>query len=66
MSARGADGIRGRGETGAYPVAPLWLRTQMLDRPLCPAAVVSLDSGEAAVIQMAIEQDILPGYAWMS
>ena len=46
---------------GHIPVAPQWLRTQVLKRPLSPATVVSLDAGEAAVIQMAIEQDI----AWV-
>ena len=46
---------------GHIPVAPQWLRTQVLKRPLSPAAVVSLDAGEAAVIQMALEQDI----AWV-
>jgi predicted nucleic acid-binding protein len=46
---------------GHIPVAPQWLRTQELKRPLSPEAVVSLDAGEAAVIQMALEQDI----AWV-
>jgi predicted nucleic acid-binding protein len=42
-----------------YPLAePKWLTTLTLSSPMNPIAEASLDKGEAAVIQLAIEQKI--------
>ena len=37
---------------------PVWLKVENLQAKLSPVAVASLDVGEAAVIQLAIEQNI--------
>lgn len=37
---------------------PAWLKVETLKTPLSSLAVASLDTGEAAVIQMALEQNI--------
>lgn len=37
---------------------PAWLRVVPLENPLSPLAVASLDIGEAAVIQLALEKNI--------
>ncbi len=37
---------------------PVWLKIVPLKNPLSPLAVASLDAGEAAVIQLALEQNI--------
>ncbi len=37
---------------------PVWLKIFPLQNPLSPLAVASLDIGEAAVIQLALEQNI--------
>jgi predicted nucleic acid-binding protein len=37
---------------------PLWLKIETLKSPLSSLAVASLDAGEAAVIQLALEQNI--------
>lgn len=47
---------------GHLPVAPAWLIVESLARPLDPVAAVSLDAGEAAVIQLALERSI----AWVA
>jgi len=39
-------------------IAPAWLKVQPLKGPLSPIILSSLDSGEAAVIQLALEQGI--------
>jgi len=45
---------------GAYvAIAPTWLRVEPLSSPLSPLILASLDSGEAAVIQLALEQNIV-------
>ncbi len=42
-----------------YPVVlPPWLEVLALGRPLDPVSLASLDAGEAAVIQLALEQGI--------
>lgn len=47
------------GIQAGYPVArPAWLRTLALSAPLNPVALSTVDSGEAAVIQLALEQGI--------
>jgi predicted nucleic acid-binding protein len=43
---------------GHLVVAPAWLETRALARPLEPVARATLDEGEAAVIQLALEQRI--------
>ena len=43
---------------GHIPVAPLWLRVMDLEHPVSSVAVAALDAGEAAVIQLALEQGI--------
>jgi len=48
------EGVR----LGHIPVAPSWLHTLALQRPPSPVAVAALDSGEAAVIQLALEHSI--------
>jgi len=54
--------VRAELEEGAHlghiPVAPAWLHTLALQRPPSPVAVAALDSGEAAVIQLALEQSV--------
>jgi predicted nucleic acid-binding protein len=42
-------------EAGLQPVNPVWLRVAPLRAPLSPLALSSLDLGEAAVIQLALE-----------
>ena len=43
---------------GYETVIPAWLKVLPLRNPLAPLAVASLDTGEAAVIQLALEQNI--------
>ncbi len=44
------------GEAAGHPrVAPGWLAVRSLSSPLPAAAVIALDEGEAAVIQLAVE-----------
>jgi predicted nucleic acid-binding protein len=43
---------------GHIPVAPAWLQVHVVREALSPVAVSSLDTGEAAVIQLALEQGI--------
>ncbi len=45
-------------ETGLQPVNPVWLRVVPLRAPLSPLALSSLDLGEAAVIQLALESGV--------
>jgi predicted nucleic acid-binding protein len=56
------DEVKTEIEAGAaqgYPViAPSWLKVMPLAAPLSPLVLASLDSGEAAVIQLALEQGI--------
>ena len=51
------EGLR----AGHPDVRPDWLRTVSLNTPLSPLAAFTLDSGESAVIQLALEQKI----AWV-
>jgi hypothetical protein len=45
------------GVAQGYPsIAPSWLTVVPLSTPLSPVSVAALDKGEAAVIQLAIEQ----------
>ncbi len=47
------------GNAKGYPVnLPSWLTALPLAAPLSPLALATLDAGEAAVIQLAIEQNI--------
>jgi predicted nucleic acid-binding protein len=47
------------GAVKGHPVAlPSWLRVQPLQGPLSPIVLLALDLGEAAVIQLALEQQI--------
>ena len=47
------------GEKQGYDVRiPSWLKVESLKFPLSSLAIVSLDAGEAAVIQLALEQNI--------
>lgn len=47
------------GQAKGYPVSlPAWLTVLPLAMPLSPLALAALDAGEAAVIQLAIEQNI--------
>lgn len=41
---------------GYPPLAPSWLTVVPLSTPLSPVSIAALDKGEAAVIQLAIEQ----------
>ncbi len=45
-------------DVGYQKVKPDWLRVESLRHPLDPVANVTLGSGEAAVIQLALEQRI--------
>jgi predicted nucleic acid-binding protein len=49
------DGV----DVGHPPVRPEWLDYRSLAAPLSPMATSALDSGEAAVIQLALEQGIV-------
>ncbi len=46
-------------QAGYSQISPSWLKVLPLKRNLSPLAVISLDRGEAAVIQLASEQGIL-------
>jgi predicted nucleic acid-binding protein len=47
------------GQAKGYAVSlPKWLEVLSLDAPLSPLAAATLDAGEAAVIQLALEQNI--------
>ena len=47
------------GESAGYPrLAPPWLKTKQLKGTLSPIILTNLDRGEAAVIQLALEQGI--------
>jgi predicted nucleic acid-binding protein len=47
------------GQARGYPVSlPAWLAVLPLKAPLSPLALAALDVGEAAVIQLALEQNI--------
>ena len=43
---------------GYVAITPAWLRVIPLSSPISPLILASLDSGEAAVIQLALEQTI--------
>lgn len=43
---------------GYVAITPAWLRIESLSSPLSPLILASLDSGEAAVIQLALEQSV--------
>jgi predicted nucleic acid-binding protein len=46
-----------QGAAQGYPmIAPTWVTVVPLSVPLSPVSVATLDKGEAAVIQLAIEQ----------
>jgi predicted nucleic acid-binding protein len=45
-------------QAGYLPVRPKWLAYYRLQTPLTPMVTSVLDIGEAAVIQLALEQDI--------
>lgn len=44
---------------GYVAIAPAWLRVMPLSSPMSPLILASLDSGEAAVIQLALEQSVI-------
>jgi predicted nucleic acid-binding protein len=47
------------GEQIGYTIdLPSWLEIVTLENPISPLAIASLDSGEAAVIHLALEKDI--------
>ncbi len=43
---------------GHIPAIPPWLHSQSVKTPISPVAIATLDAGEAAVIQLALEQNI--------
>lgn len=45
-------------QTGYSNISPSWLKVLPLEKNISPLAVISLDRGEAAVIQLASEQGI--------
>lgn len=45
-------------EQGFETIIPEWLKIVPLKNPLSPLAIASLDAGEAAVIQLALENNI--------
>lgn len=45
-------------QMGLPVVNPTWLKIELLKRPLDPLAGISIDMGEAAVIQLALEQQV--------
>jgi predicted nucleic acid-binding protein len=45
-------------EKGYSVVLPSWIRVLSLNTPLTPFALANLDAGEAAVIELALEQNI--------
>lgn len=48
------------GAAKGYSVSfPFWLKIVPLSLPLTPLALANLDAGEAAVIELALEQNIL-------
>ncbi len=50
--------IRAGTKPGQALARPAWLQVMPLAAPLAPLAVAALDAGEAAVIQLALEQGI--------
>ncbi len=47
------------GAAKGYPVTfPSWLQVMVLSAPLSPFALANLDAGEAAVIELALQQNI--------